>query len=82
LNITVNLHTILQQRTPDGLVRVIELSMLAGSTVADVIAQLEIDMNPDDLLITVNGQIADENRLLFPDDRVDLIPAISGGAGF
>jgi len=80
LTITVYLHTILQKRTPDGLARSIELSVSEGSKVADVIARLKINLEPGDLLITVNGQVADESQPLFPGDRIDFIPAISGGA--
>jgi sulfur carrier protein ThiS len=81
LIITTYLHTILQKLTPNGPVRSVELTMPEGSIVADVIAQLEIKIDPADMLITVNGQIAEESKSLFPGDRVDLIPAISGGAG-
>jgi len=80
LIITIYLHTILQKQTPDGPVRSVELMMPEGSIVANVIARLEIKIDPEDLLITVNGQIAEESQSLFACDRVDLIPAISGGA--
>ena len=79
MTITIYLHTILQKRTPDGLVRTIEISVPEGITVADVIARLEIKIAADDLLITVNGQIVDESQMLVAGDRVDFIPAISGG---
>ena len=46
---------------------------------ADVIDRLEIKLSADDLLITVNGQMAEVSQLLSAGDQVDFIPAISGG---
>ena len=80
MTITVYLHTILQKKTAEGVLRSLELSVPEGSKVEDVLACLEIKIYPDDLLITVNGQVADESQVLFTGDRVDLIPAISGGS--
>ena len=80
MTITVYLHTILQKQTAEGVLRSLELSIPEGSKVEDVMARLEIRIDPDDLLITVNGQVADESQVLNPGDRVDLIPAISGGS--
>jgi sulfur carrier protein ThiS len=60
--------------------RSLELSVPEGSKVEDVLAGLEIKIGPDDLLITVNGQVVDESQVLFTGDRVDFIPAISGGS--
>jgi len=79
LIITIHLHTILQRTTPDGPVRSLELSVPEGSSVADVIDRLEIKLSADDLLITVNGQMAEVSQLLSAGDQVDFIPAISGG---
>jgi sulfur carrier protein ThiS len=80
VTITVYLHTILQKRTAEGVLRSLELTLPEGSSVDDVLTRLEIKINPDDLLITVNGQVANESQVLFTGDRVDLIPAISGGS--
>jgi len=80
VTITVYLHTILQKQTAEGVLRSLELTVPEGSKVEDVLARLEIKIDPDDLLITVNGQVADESQVLFTGDRVDLIPAISGGS--
>jgi molybdopterin converting factor small subunit len=79
VTITVYLHTILQKRTADGLIRSLELVVPDGSVVAAVIELLEIRTDLDELLITVNGQVADEKQVLSDGDRVDFIPAISGG---
>ena len=80
MTITVYLHTILQKRTAEGVMRSLELSVPEGSKVEDVLTGLEIKIDPDDLLITVNGQVVDESQVLFTGDRVDFIPAISGGS--
>jgi sulfur carrier protein ThiS len=80
VTITVYLHTILQKQTAEGVLRSLELSVPEGSKVVDVLVRLEIKIDPDDVLITVNGQVTDESQVLFTGDRVDFIPAISGGS--
>ncbi len=78
MTITVYLHTILQKQTAEGVLRSLELSIPEGSKVEDVLARLEIKIDPDDLLITVNGQVADESQVLIPGDRVDFNPCDLG----
>lgn len=79
MKVSVQLHTVLQQRDAQGLTRRLELSLPAGSTVADVIAHLGVSYDPDELLIAVNARMADYSHPLADGDQLDLIPAISGG---
>jgi sulfur carrier protein ThiS len=79
MNVTVHLHTVLQRQTPEGLVRQLELSLPADSTINDLIAQLEIDFPLDSLLLVVNGRLVEEKYVLKEGDKVNLMPAISGG---
>ena len=74
---TVNLHTRLRRRTPQGTVRRLELDLPAASTVADLLHAVEI--GPKGLLLVVNGRTADLGQALADGDEVDLIPALSGG---
>jgi sulfur carrier protein ThiS len=55
----------------------IDLSLPAGSNVADVCEALGF---PEmELVYSLNGQIAAERDVLKDGDRLDIIPAISGG---
>ena len=45
--VTVQLHTILQRQTPQGPVSRLELALPDGSTVGDVLNNLNIDMDPE-----------------------------------
>ena len=79
MNITVHLHTVLQRQTPEGLVRQLELSLPANSTINDLLTQLEIDFPLDSLLLAVNGRLVEEAYVLQEGDKVNLMPAVSGG---
>ena len=77
--ISVHLHTILQRHTPDGPIRFLEVELPEKSTPADLLQALEIKLDPDELLIVVNGRMADGDRVLKEGDTVNLMPALSGG---
>ncbi|MBN2548179.1 MAG: MoaD/ThiS family protein [Anaerolineales bacterium] len=77
--VTVQLHTILQRQTPQGLVNRLDLALPAGSTVGDVLKSLEIVMEPEALLLVVNRRWAELETVLQDQDELHLIPAISGG---
>ena len=79
MKITVHLHTILQRQTPQGLVNQLEVSLPANSTLEGLLQYLEINMDPDALLLAVNGRVAELNQTLQEGDKVNLMPAISGG---
>jgi sulfur carrier protein ThiS len=79
--VTVHLHTILQRQTPDGIIDRLEVTLSQGSTLADLLQQIGVDMNPDALLLAVNGRVADLDESLSEGDRINLMPAISGGSG-
>ena len=79
MNVDVHLHTVLQRQTPEGLVRRLTLSLPPQSTVGDLLTQLEIDFPLESLLLVVNGRLVETDRLLVAGDKVNLMPAISGG---
>jgi sulfur carrier protein ThiS len=56
-----------------------ELSLPEPCSVGDLLSLLEIELHPEDLILAVNGRMADTTLVLKQGDRVDLIPAISGG---
>lgn len=79
ITVTVHLHTILQRQTPDGLVSRLEVEIPSGSSLADLLEYLAIDLEPEHLLLVINGRVAELNRTLHTGDQVNLMPAISGG---
>ncbi|MBN1149396.1 MAG: MoaD/ThiS family protein [Anaerolineales bacterium] len=77
--IVVHLHTILQRQTPQGLQRRLELETPPATTLADLLARLEIELSPDAMLLVVNGRTAELDYELRDGDTVNLMPALSGG---
>ena len=79
MKVTVHLHTILQRQTPDALLSRLEVDIASGSSLADLLHYLEIDLDPEHLLLAVNGRVASMEQSLQDGDQVNLMPAISGG---
>lgn len=79
MNVTVHLHTILQRNTPEGSVGRLALSLPEDTTMAGLLDLLEIELEPEHLLLVVNGRTAELQRVLRDGDQVNLMPAISGG---
>ena len=79
IQVTVHLHTILRRQTPEGLISRMDVTLPEGSTLADLIKELGIELSPDDLLLVVNQRTAEPERVLQDGDNVNLIPSISGG---
>lgn len=79
MQITVHLHTILQRQTPEGIINRIEIDIPEGSTLADLIDSLEIQLSVDNMLLAVNHRTAEVDQVLKEGDVVNLMPAISGG---
>lgn len=77
--ITVQLHTTLQRQTREGALRRLEVALPAGSTLADLLARLEVAPHQDAILLVINGRQADADQALADGDEVHLIPALSGG---
>jgi sulfur carrier protein ThiS len=80
VNVTVHLHTILQRQTPEGLVGRLAISLPEDTTMAGLLDFLEIELEPEHLLLVVNGRMAELQRVLQEGDQVNLMPAISGGS--
>ena len=79
MKVTVHLHTILQRQTPEGPQRQMDVALLSGSTLADLIEDLGIEMPLEGMLLVVNGRTAPTSHILHEGDQVHLMPAISGG---
>jgi sulfur carrier protein ThiS len=79
MNVTVHLHTILQRESSQGMVDRLEVGLASGSTIADLLLNLEIDLPAEALLLVVNGRMAEASQTLKEGDQVNLMPALSGG---
>ena len=79
MRVTVHLHTILQRQDPQGTLDNLQVLLPSGSSLEDLLRHLDIRMNPEDLLLVVNGRMADAGQILQDSDQVNLVPAISGG---
>lgn len=77
--VTVHLHTILQRHTPEGSQRRLDVALLSGSAVFDLIQDLGVDLPISALLLVVNGRSAQPHHILHEGDDVHLMPALSGG---
>ena len=76
---SVQLHTTLQKQTPEGLIDRIEVDLPPGSTLQELITELDINYNLAALLLVVNVRNAGPSQALKASDCVNLMPAISGG---
>lgn len=79
MQLVVYLHTLLQKQTPSGLQSRVQVDVPEGSPVAELLRRLEITMEPEHLLLVVNGKVVEPEHELQPGDEVHLVPAISGG---
>lgn len=79
MKVSVYLHTILARQTPEGEVRHLELEMPPDSSMADLLQLLQTPLRDDQIMLVANGIMVDESYLLRDGDRVNLMPAISGG---
>jgi len=77
--ISVQLHTILQRQTPDGLVNHLDVDLEEGNTLSNLLDLLGVQRDVDALLLVVNGRLAEPSQVLQAGDQVNLVPAISGG---
>lgn len=79
MRIQVALHTVLQQYAPPDVGRVFDLQVNEGITIGGLLAALNINMQHDALIFVVNHRMVDETEQLTNEDRLDIVPAISGG---
>ncbi|HSG17231.1 MAG TPA: MoaD/ThiS family protein [Anaerolineae bacterium] len=73
--VTVHLHTILRRQTPDGRQEQLDVTLLSGSTLADLIPDLGLAAAPRSMIMEVNGRPANSDHILHDGDQVHLKPA-------
>ncbi|MCS7247149.1 MAG: MoaD/ThiS family protein [Anaerolineales bacterium] len=79
LEVTFQLHTVLQIQTPSGTVTSLRHRMRAGETLKEALAALGLSVDPDETLIVVNRRNVDLDYRPKAGDIIHLIPAIAGG---
>jgi len=79
LRVTVHLHTILQRQTAEGVLDRLEVVLPTGCSVQELVQHIHIDLDPEYLLLAVNGRVVVPEHILQDGDQVNLMPAISGG---
>jgi sulfur carrier protein ThiS len=80
MRVTVHLHTVLQRKTPEGMLRQLEMMLPPAGTLGDLLRTLDITPQGDAILLVVNGRQVDVTQPLSEGDEIHLIPALSGGA--
>jgi len=78
--VEVYLHTILQRHTAKGLQKQLRVTLPAGSRMVDLIRSLHIELDPEHMLLVVNGKVVELEHVLQDGDKINLMPALSGGA--
>ena len=57
----------------------LEVDMPEGSTLEDLLSHLAIELEPESLLLVVNGRNEEKSYVLSEMDKVNLMPVLSGG---
>ena len=73
--VTIYLHAILQRQTPDGVQRQMDVTLLTGSKLEDLVYDLGLGLPLDAIVWKVNGRYETADRILRDGDQVHLIPA-------
>jgi sulfur carrier protein ThiS len=79
MKITVHLHTVLQQSTPQGPRSKLDMEVPPGTTLGDLYSSLGLTMGVEHLLLMINGKLVDLDQPLTGGDDIHFIPAMSGG---
>jgi sulfur carrier protein ThiS len=73
--VTVQLHSLFQRQTPAGGQVRLEVTLLSGSTLADLIPDLGVELPLGSMEMEVNGRPATVDHILRDGDQVHLLPA-------
>jgi sulfur carrier protein ThiS len=77
--VKLQLHTLLQRPSPNGLIRRLDVELPPGATLQDLLTHQGIVIDDENFLTVVNNRNVEPDQVLKDGDEVDLIPAISGG---
>lgn len=79
VEVTFQLHTILQIQTPSGRVTSLRHTLRIGQSIREALQELGLQINPEETLIVVNRQNVGLDYQPKAGDVIHLIPAIAGG---
>jgi sulfur carrier protein ThiS len=79
MKVSVNFHTTLRDEIMLGAEHSIQVEIVVGWTVKKLLQELSINIDPEFIIILINGQIENENTILTEGDKLDFVPAIAGG---
>jgi molybdopterin converting factor small subunit len=79
LKVKVRLHATLRRHTPEGYQNRLEVELEEGAKVASLLELLELDVEPQHLLMVVNRRRVEPEDMLADGVKIDLFPPISGG---
>lgn len=79
MRVLVHLHTTLQKASSKGPIRELEVDLVEGATLSDLIELLKLEIDDEQTLCVVQGQLSERSKVLADQDIVHFIPAISGG---
>jgi sulfur carrier protein ThiS len=75
--VTVTLPAIPQSPPRSDMERQFDVTLLSGSTLADLIPDLGIELPLEETVLQINGRPTGLDTVLYDGDQVNLIPAIS-----
>lgn len=73
--VTVYLHTTLQRQTPEGIQQQLDVTLLSGSKLEDLVYDLGLALPAHAIVWKVNGRYEKPDCILYDGDQVHLIPA-------
>lgn len=79
MKVSVNFHTTLRDEIKLGAEHSIQVEIIVGWTVKKLLQELSINIDPEFIIILINGRIENENSILKEGDKIDFVPAIAGG---
>lgn len=78
--VTVRLHATLRRPTPTGYQNRVRAELENGATVASLLEMLNLNIDPEHLMVLLDRRRVGPNHPLADGDHLDLFPPISGGA--
>jgi sulfur carrier protein ThiS len=79
MNVFVQLHTTLREQMVNKDLRWMEQELPPGSDVNRMLEKLRLNAPIESLIVVINGKVVSLDDPLGEGDKIDIIPAISGG---
>jgi sulfur carrier protein ThiS len=79
MKIEVHLHATLRINRSGEVWKPIDIDLPNGSSIRDILDHLAIEVDPEHLLLVLNGRTTDLDQILKHGDVLNLMTAVSGG---